>query len=78
LGHLVPFSYCRSENQGLPCTKILHCWYDHFLVEEYLREALTDQEWEVFLRTPSKPKLASLLESVEAAGETKTKDEDNS
>jgi len=50
---------------------MLQCWYDHFLVEEYLREALTEEEWDVFLRTPSKPKLASLLESVEEAGKIK-------
>jgi hypothetical protein len=50
---------------------MLQCWYDHFLVEQYLREALTEEEWDVFLRTPSKPKLASLLESVEEAGKIK-------
>jgi hypothetical protein len=71
LGHLVPFSYCRSENRGLPCTQILHCWYDHFLVEDYLRKALSEEEWENFLRKPFKPKLVSLLESMEAAGKAK-------
>jgi hypothetical protein len=75
LGHLVPFSYCRSENRGFPCPKILRCWYDHFLVEEHLREVLTEGEWAVFLRTPSKPKLAFLLESIQAA--SKTRDEDD-
>jgi hypothetical protein len=67
LGHLVPFSYCRSENQGLPCVKTLDCWYDVFLVEDHLREALSEEEWERFLRTPSKPKMVALLESIEAA-----------
>jgi hypothetical protein len=32
---------------------------------------LTEEEWGVFLRTPSKPKIASLLESVEEAGKIK-------
>jgi len=71
LGHLVPFSYCRSENQGLPCTDILDCWYDRFLVEDYLRKALTEAEWDRFLRTPSKPKVLSLLESIQAAAKAK-------
>jgi hypothetical protein len=40
-----------------------------------LREVLPEGEWAVFLRTPSKPKLAFLLESIQAA--SKTRDEDD-
>ena len=67
LGHQISFSYCRSENRGLPCFKTLDCWYDHFLVEEFLKQELTAEEWEqVFGRTP-KPKLLSLVELIEQA-----------
>jgi hypothetical protein len=67
LGHQISFAYCRSENMGLPCLKTLDCWHDHFLVEEFLKQELTGEEWEqVFGRTP-KPKLLSLVELIEQA-----------
>ena len=67
LGHQIYFSYCRKENQGLPCTKTLDCWYNHFLVEEFLRKELTPDEWENAFETPAKPKMISLVEMIELA-----------
>lgn len=67
LGHQISFSYCRVENQGLPCFKTLDCWYDHFLVEEHLRTALTPEEWSKVFGKPTKTKLLSLVEMIEQA-----------
>jgi hypothetical protein len=67
LGHQISFSYCRSENLGLPCFKTLDCWYDHFLVEEYLKQQLTPEEWEKVFSRPPKPKLLSLVELIDQA-----------
>jgi hypothetical protein len=67
LGHLVPFSYCRHENQGVPCQSILDCWQQYFLVEDYLRKELKNEEWERFLRAYPKPKIVSLVEKIEEA-----------
>lgn len=67
LGHQISFSYCRSENKGLPCFKILGCWQDRFLVEEYLREILTPDEWEKTFESQKVPKLLSLVELIEEA-----------
>ena len=69
LGHQILFSYCRSENFGLPCFKTLDCWYDHFLVEEFLRDELTPEEWEKAFTREKKPKAVSLLELIERAKE---------
>jgi hypothetical protein len=63
LGHLISFSYCRLEDRGVPCAGILDCWYLYFLVEDYLRRELNNEEWEKFLRAYPKPKLALLLEA---------------
>jgi hypothetical protein len=71
LGHLIHFYYCRSENQGLPCFKTLQCWYDHFLVEEFMRETLTPEEWDRVFNRPPKAKIVSLIELIEQAKETK-------
>jgi hypothetical protein len=67
LGHQISFTYCRSENRGLPCFKTLDCWYDHFLVEVHLRAALSPDEWKRAFEVPPKPKMLSLLELIEQA-----------
>ena len=67
LGHQISFSFCGTESQGLPCFKALDCWFDHFLVEEYLRAELRPEEWERAFERPPKPKMLSLLELIEEA-----------
>ncbi|MBN1626270.1 MAG: hypothetical protein JW944_07070 [Deltaproteobacteria bacterium] len=67
LGHPIFFSYCRSENMGIPCYKILDCWFEHFPVAEYLRETLTPEEWERAFQGERKTKVMSLLELIEQA-----------
>jgi hypothetical protein len=74
LGSQITFSYCRFENGGLPCFKILDCWFDHFLVEDYLRKGLKDEDWEKAFQKPKKPKLLSLVELIERAKEKKKED----
>lgn len=69
LGHQIHFAYCRHENSGLPCFKILDCWYPFFPVEELLRGELTDEEWGDAFEKPLKPKILSLLELIEQAQE---------
>jgi hypothetical protein len=67
LGHHLAFSYCRVENKGLPCSKIMDCWYEYFLIEDYLRKELNTEEWEKVFNRPVKPKILSLVELIEAA-----------
>ena len=67
LGHQISFTYCRSENRGLPCFKTLDCWFDHFQVEAFLRKELTPEEWEKIFLKPPKPKILSLVELIEEA-----------
>jgi hypothetical protein len=65
LGHEVPFSYCRSESRNLPCSKTLDCWWDHFLVEDHLREELKQEEWDAAFAAPPRPKVLTLLDLIE-------------
>ncbi|MDF1578142.1 MAG: hypothetical protein P1P81_06835 [Desulfobulbales bacterium] len=67
LGHLIHFPYCRLENSGLPCPRIMDCWYEFFPVEEFLRAELTETEWREVFDTPPKPKVLSLVELIEQA-----------
>ncbi len=67
LGHQISFSYCRIENNGLPCFKSLDCWHRRFQVEAYFRQRLTEDEWSRAFSRPTKPKVLSLLELIEQA-----------
>ena len=71
LGHQIYFSYCRSENLGVPCFKTLDCWFKHFSVEKYLHQELTQEEWNNAFEKPARPKMQSLLEFIEQAKKSK-------
>jgi hypothetical protein len=67
LGHQIHFSYCRTENSGLPCPRTLQCWHVYFQVEEFLQSELTADEWLEAFAKPVKPKILSLVELIEQA-----------
>jgi hypothetical protein len=74
LGNPVPFSYCRIENRGSPCFKIIDCWYEDFMVEDFLRQELTADEWERIFDQPPRPKVLTLIELIEEAKKRKTEE----
>jgi hypothetical protein len=74
LGNPVPFAYCRIENRGSPCSKIIDCWFDYFMVEDFLRQELTADEWERTFDQPPKPKVLTLIELIEEAKKRKTEE----
>ncbi len=67
LGQQIHFSYCRKENMGLPCFKVLDCWYIYFQVVEHLQEELSEAEWKEAFEKPATPKMVSLVELIEKA-----------
>jgi hypothetical protein len=71
LGNPVPFSYCRIESKGLPCSKIIDCWYDYFMIEDFLRQELEPDEWERVFSKPPKQKVLTLIELIEEAKKRK-------
>ena len=52
---------------GIPCFKILDCWFEHFPVERHMREILTEEEWEKAFTQAGKSKVLSILEQIERA-----------
>ena len=74
LGHQIYFSYCRQENQGLPCFKTLDCWHTHFDVQAHLQAELTPEDYEKTFCKQVKPKMLSLLELIEQAKKQKPGD----
>jgi len=68
LGHYLCFSYCRSCQEGLPCFKILDCWFEKFDVRQFVEDNFTAAEIEQFLQPP-KPKTQTLLTLIQQAQE---------
>jgi hypothetical protein len=52
---------------GIPCSKTLDCWFEHFPVERYLLEILTEEEWNKAFMKAGKSKVLSILEQIERA-----------
>jgi hypothetical protein len=67
LGGEVAFVYCKKESGDLPCSRILTCWHIYFPVETYLRKHLTKDEWDRCFNQPTKDKVTTLVELIEAA-----------
>lgn len=65
LGHQINFAYCRSENFGLPCPRIILCWQQRFAVEAWLRPQLTREQWREVFEKAAPHKILSLVELIE-------------
>ncbi len=77
LGHQINFSYCRSENNGLPCFKTLDCWHHYFDVHTYLKENMTLEEFNRVFFKKSQPKVFSLLDLIEQAKKSQASNSEN-
>jgi hypothetical protein len=68
LGNSVPFNYCEiCGDDQQPCFKILDCWWEHFDVVQYLKDNLSEDQFNHLMEARPKPKVASLLELIEQA-----------
>jgi len=66
LGHWLIFNYCRQESNGLPCRKIVDCWFDKLEIKEFLNENYKEEEISYIFES-SRPKLTSIIELIEQA-----------
>ncbi|MEN8200942.1 MAG: hypothetical protein ABFR63_12810 [Thermodesulfobacteriota bacterium] len=66
LGHFLTFDYCRSTNKGLPCSKVLDCWFQRFPVQDFIKDHYSAEEQKKIFTAP-KTKVASLSEILEQA-----------
>ena len=71
LGHDVPFQYCRTVANGIPCNKIADCWHQNFDIKAYLYDNYTEEEIAKIL-APPQPKVATLVDLIEKAKKKKS------
>lgn len=68
LGGPVPFKYCRtSGDDGLPCFKVMDCWWENFDIQSYLERTLSEAELVKLLQSKPPSKIESIIELIEKA-----------
>ncbi|HOJ71135.1 MAG TPA: hypothetical protein PK864_00030 [Syntrophorhabdaceae bacterium] len=64
MGSIIEFSYCMSQDNGLPCRNIVGCWQDRFDIQRFLKSKFTEEEMiKVFGGLP-KNKLERIIECL--------------
>ena len=68
LGGPVSFSYCKTcDEDHQPCFKIIDCWWETFDVVRYLKDHLSEEQFNRLNKATPRPKIASLVELIEKA-----------
>jgi hypothetical protein len=63
----VPFRYCRTVNEDLPCRRILVCWEFRFEIAKFLNEYYAFEEIQRALAPSVKSRVETILELIENA-----------
>jgi hypothetical protein len=75
LGGEIPFHYCRTVNEELPCRRILVCWEFRIEISKFLNEHYSFEQIERALAPPTKTRIETILELIEKTKKTKEEDE---
>lgn len=68
LGGPVSFTYCEQCDQDhQPCFKIIDCWWETFDVVRYLKDHLSEEQFNRLSGDTARPKIASLVELIAKA-----------
>ncbi|MCB2181533.1 MAG: hypothetical protein KQH63_05880 [Desulfobulbaceae bacterium] len=63
LGHFLPFHYCRTMKEGLPCGKILDCWFEMIPIQQFIAENYSKEEQHSIFEPP-KSRIDTIVEIV--------------
>lgn len=75
LGGEIPFRYCRTVNENLPCRRIVVCWEFRVEISKFLSEHYSVDQIQCALAPSAKSRLDTILEMIEKAKETKEEGE---
>lgn len=67
LGGEIPFRYCRTVNENLPCRKIVVCWEFKIDIPRFLGDHYSIGQVQCALAPPAKTRLDTILELIEKA-----------
>ncbi len=75
LGGEVPFRYCRTVHENLPCRRIMVCWEFRIEITTFLDEHYAIDQIQRALAPTTKTRLDTILELIEKAKKTKEEGE---
>jgi hypothetical protein len=75
LGGEVPFKYCRTMNEDLPCRRMMACWEFRMEISKFLAEHYMIDQIQRALAPPTKTRLNTILELIEKAKKIKEEEE---
>ena len=67
LGGEVPFRYCRTVHENLPCQRVMVCWEFRIKISKFLSEHYSIEQIQCALTPPNKTRLDTILELIEKA-----------
>ena len=72
LGHYLPFKYCRTQQNGIPCSKILDCYFERIPIQDFIDKNYSEEEQKsIFVQHT--PKLNTILDLIQKAKEKTAK-----
>lgn len=71
LGGEVPFKYCRTMNEDLPCRRVIVCWEFRMEISKFLGKYYSIDQVQRALAPPNKTRIDTILELVENAKKLK-------
>lgn len=67
MGHQINFGYCRTMDNGLPCSRAIDCFYYTFPAEKYFRQVLKEETFARIFLSESPGRYESFLKTLSEA-----------
>ncbi|OGP70571.1 MAG: hypothetical protein A2W09_06360 [Deltaproteobacteria bacterium RBG_16_50_11] len=71
LGGEVPFRYCRTLQEDLPCRKVMVCWEFKIEIAKFLSDHYSFDQIQRALSPPQRSRIETILELIEQAKKSK-------
>jgi hypothetical protein len=71
LGGEVPFRYCRTVNEDLPCRRVMVCWEFRLDISNFLSDHYSMDQIQRALAPPTKTRIETILELIDKAKKIK-------
>lgn len=70
LGHYVQLKYCRTVSDGLPCRKILDCWFEILDIGQFIKDNYTEEEQKRIFSPPTE-KITTIIDLIQKIKDNK-------
>jgi hypothetical protein len=76
LGGEIPFRYCRTLQEDLPCRKLMVCWEFRIEIAKFLSDHYSLDQVQQALWPPEKSRVETIVELIEQAKKAKEEEKE--